>query len=186
MGCIWLFGEAQAKRLQKLQNRAARIIFNAKKWRSQTPIYDHSRNAGGETPNQGRQKIDNWGADIHIFVFTDCKNNRFQKKLMTQYTNIWISAPQLSIFCRSCTKHAPDSGVMRVPPVYTWKLQKFTNYKSNTWKKMLDLNKRFLQWDYWDVNLKNYVKNGEKRINLRNRKVGEIFYSLLSSLTTFQ
>ena len=27
-------------------------------------------------------------AHIHIFVFTDCKNNRFQKKLMTQNTNI--------------------------------------------------------------------------------------------------
>ena len=24
---------------------------------------------------QGRRKIDNWGAYIHIFVFTDCKNN---------------------------------------------------------------------------------------------------------------
>ena len=28
------------------------------------------------------------GADIHIFVFTDCKNNRFQKKLIGQNTNI--------------------------------------------------------------------------------------------------
>ena len=28
------------------------------------------------------------GADIHIFVFTDHKNNRFQKKLITQNTNI--------------------------------------------------------------------------------------------------
>ena len=27
-------------------------------------------------------------ADIHKFVFTDCKNNRFQKKLLTQNTNI--------------------------------------------------------------------------------------------------
>jgi hypothetical protein len=28
---------------------------------------------------QRRRNIDNWGgADIHIFVFTDCKNNRFQ------------------------------------------------------------------------------------------------------------
>ena len=34
------------------------------------------------------------GAHIHIFVFTDCKNNRFQKKLMMQNTNIrWIWAP---------------------------------------------------------------------------------------------
>jgi hypothetical protein len=28
------------------------------------------------------------GADIHIIVFTDCKNNRFQKKLIGQNTNI--------------------------------------------------------------------------------------------------
>ena len=31
------------------------------------------------------------GVNIHIFVFTDCKNNRFQKKLTTQertYMNI--------------------------------------------------------------------------------------------------
>jgi hypothetical protein len=52
--------------------------------------------------NQRRRNIDNWGvgADIHIFVFTDCKNNRFQKKLIGQNTNIRISAPQLSIFRR--------------------------------------------------------------------------------------
>jgi hypothetical protein len=35
------------------------------------------------------------GADIHIFVFTDCKNNRFQNKLIGQNTNIWISAPPI-------------------------------------------------------------------------------------------
>jgi hypothetical protein len=31
---------------------------------------------------QGRRKVDNGGggADIHIFMFTDCKNNRFQRK----------------------------------------------------------------------------------------------------------
>ena len=28
------------------------------------------------------------GADIHIFLFTDHKNNRFQKKLITLNTNI--------------------------------------------------------------------------------------------------
>ena len=35
-------------------------------------------------------KLDNWGggAHIHIFVLTDHKNNRFQKKLKTQNTNI--------------------------------------------------------------------------------------------------
>ena len=26
----------------------------------------------------GRSKLDNWGADIHIYVFTHHKNNRFQ------------------------------------------------------------------------------------------------------------
>ena len=33
------------------------------------------------------------GTDIHIFVFTDCKNNRFQKKLMMPNKNIRISPP---------------------------------------------------------------------------------------------
>ena len=41
--------------------------------------------------SQCRSKFDNWGgggAHSHIFVFTDHKNNRFQKKLITQNTNI--------------------------------------------------------------------------------------------------
>ena len=40
--------------------------------------------------SQCRSKFDNWGggAHIHIFVFTDHKNNRFQKKLIMQNTNI--------------------------------------------------------------------------------------------------
>ena len=33
------------------------------------------------------------GADIHIYVFTHHKSNRFQKELIVQNTNIWISAP---------------------------------------------------------------------------------------------
>ena len=40
---------------------------------------------------QGRRKIDNWGGgggNIHIFMFTDLENNRFQKKLIMQNTNI--------------------------------------------------------------------------------------------------
>ena len=37
---------------------------------------------------QWRRKIDNWGANIHIFVFTDLKNNLFQEKLIMQNTNI--------------------------------------------------------------------------------------------------
>ena len=28
------------------------------------------------------------GANIHVFVFTDCKNNRFQKKLVRQNADI--------------------------------------------------------------------------------------------------
>ena len=36
-----------------------------------------------------------WQCDtgIHIYVFKHHKNNRFQKKLIVQNTNIWISAP---------------------------------------------------------------------------------------------
>jgi hypothetical protein len=37
---------------------------------------------------QCRSKLDNWGAHIHILVFTYHKNNRFQKILITQNTNI--------------------------------------------------------------------------------------------------
>jgi hypothetical protein len=46
------------------------------------------------------------GADIHIFVCTDCENNRFQKKLIGQNTNILMNIcplPQLSIFRRLWT-----------------------------------------------------------------------------------
>ena len=36
------------------------------------------------------RQLDNWGGgvNIHIFVFTDHKNNRFQKKLIMQNTKI--------------------------------------------------------------------------------------------------
>ena len=46
---------------------------------------------------QGRSKLDNWGggADIHIFVFTNHKSNWFQKKLIVQNPNIWISVPPI-------------------------------------------------------------------------------------------
>ena len=44
------------------------------------------------------------GADIHIFVFTNHKNNWFQKKLIVQNLNIWISAPpQLSSWPQPCS-----------------------------------------------------------------------------------
>ena len=42
---------------------------------------------------RGGKKLIIGRADTRIFVFTDCKNNRFQKKLMIQNTNIRISAP---------------------------------------------------------------------------------------------
>jgi hypothetical protein len=41
------------------------------------------------------RSISGGGGDIHIFVFTDLKNNRFQKKLIMQNTNIWIWSPPL-------------------------------------------------------------------------------------------
>ena len=40
-----------------------------------------------------------WDFYVGIFVFKDCKNDRFQKKLMMHNTNIWICPlPKLSIF----------------------------------------------------------------------------------------
>ena len=46
---------------------------------------------------QGRASsiIGGGGADIHIFVFTHHKNNWFEKKLIVQNPNIWISAPPI-------------------------------------------------------------------------------------------
>jgi hypothetical protein len=41
----------------------------------------------------GVERSINGGDHIHIFVFTDLKNNRFQKKLIMQNTNIWIWPP---------------------------------------------------------------------------------------------
>ena len=41
---------------------------------------------GFNTSGAGRTIIE--GANIHIFVFTDCKNNRFQKKLIKQNAHI--------------------------------------------------------------------------------------------------
>jgi hypothetical protein len=46
----------------------------------------------GSTSNKGSGAassiIEGGGANIHIFVFTDHKNNRFQKKLIMQNTKI--------------------------------------------------------------------------------------------------
>ena len=54
----------------------------------------------------GVVKLDNWGGHIHIFVFTDHKNNRFQKKLIVQNTNIWICTPHLSSWLRNWYRHS--------------------------------------------------------------------------------
>jgi hypothetical protein len=70
---------------------------------------------------QWRRQLDNWRANIHIFVFTDHKNNRLQKKLIMQNTKIWIFAPspQLSSWRRHwwCVRLS-----MRSPTVYGKKL----------------------------------------------------------------
>ena len=44
-------------------------------------FYFHCRDVASSIIGRG-------GADIHIFVFTHHKNNRFQKKLIVQNTNI--------------------------------------------------------------------------------------------------
>ena len=45
---------------------------------------------------RGSRRLIIWvGADIHIFVFTDCKNNRFQKKLMMPNKNIYQPPPPI-------------------------------------------------------------------------------------------
>ena len=45
------------------------------------------------------------GANIHILVFTDCKNNRFQKKLIKQNAHSPPPPPQLSFWRRHCCQH---------------------------------------------------------------------------------
>ena len=54
------------------------------------------------TLTQWRSKLDNWAASIHIFMFTDHQNNRFENKLTVQNTNIWICTSQLSSLLRQC------------------------------------------------------------------------------------
>ena len=62
--------------------------------------------------NRGRRRSIIGGAHIHIFVFTDCKNNRFQKKLMMHNTNIWICAPPLIDLPRPLRTNGVDSTVL--------------------------------------------------------------------------
>ena len=50
------------------------VVYNPK-WNTLVLYWTASR--------QGHRKVDNWGgggADTHIFMFTDCKNNHFQRK----------------------------------------------------------------------------------------------------------
>ena len=52
---------------------------------------------------QGRSKLDIWcgGPDIHIFMFTHYKNNRFQKKLSAEHEYMNTAPPpQLSSLLR--------------------------------------------------------------------------------------
>ena len=53
--------------------------------------------------------IGDWAAHIHIFMFTDCKSNWFQKKLMMQNANMWIFTPSPTYQ----SSLAPVSGVVR-------------------------------------------------------------------------
>ena len=41
------------------------------------------------------------GANIHIFVFTDCKNNRFQKKLIKGWTIRYPGRGQKNFPCKN-------------------------------------------------------------------------------------
>ena len=51
-------------------------------------LQQHSNVSNHVTTRRGRGRSIIRGAHFHIFVFTDCKNNRFQKKLMMHNTNI--------------------------------------------------------------------------------------------------
>ena len=46
--------------------------------------------------DSGRGRSLSGGAHIHIFVFEECKDNRFQTKLMVQNMNVLICAPPLN------------------------------------------------------------------------------------------
>ena len=59
----------------------------------QTDLQDDRWQKKRENIRGAGRLIIGWGADIHLFVFTDCKNNQFQKKLVGQNVNIWIFAP---------------------------------------------------------------------------------------------
>ena len=82
---------------------------------------------------------------------------------------------------------APDLCVMHGPPVYTCKFanifanDSFANISNKTLFRFehIEQNVGSLQtlfsMDYWDVSLKNNVKNVQKGITLQNRKVGKLF-----------
>jgi hypothetical protein len=57
------------------------------------------------------------GANIHTFVFTDQKNNGFQKKLIMQNTNIWIFAPPPQLSSRRATGLRHNHATWMVMPL---------------------------------------------------------------------
>ena len=58
----------------------------------------------------GVASIDKWGGYIHIFMFTDRKNNQFEKNWIMYNINIWICPPHLSIWGRHCIRSENSSG----------------------------------------------------------------------------
>jgi hypothetical protein len=45
------------------------------------------------------------GADVHIFVFTDCKNNRFQKKLIGHAEREYVGVCPPSCRCSGASAY---------------------------------------------------------------------------------
>ena len=70
------------------------------------PLFVPIEANSGSVCSQWRRQRDNWGgANIHIFVFIDHKNNRFQKKLIMQNTTIWIFAPPIITLAAPLSVH---------------------------------------------------------------------------------
>ena len=117
---------------------------------------------------QWRRQNDNWGggggggANIHISLLTDCKNNRFQKKLITQNTNILIFAPpQLSICRRHCsndyksaTNILADTLVLMREKECTWNLRWTVGVVNFAhWVSLLNMNLRPPTQYSWQVSV---------------------------------
>ena len=130
MRFIWLFGGAQSKRLhdQKLQNRAARIILNAKKWRIHALIYDYSKNRTRAVKHQTRPwfmcyactpRLYHWA----LLYLEEARQSFFSQtveaKNMADFCRIWrhltpflwqrlkvVTASQAQFWARGCS-HTP-------------------------------------------------------------------------------